>query len=76
MNLSPQEVAFYTVVRQINMIRSHAGALCENYKVVSFNEPSDVYVVNTCTVTNLETESPGRLSVRHIAPIQMLLLQL
>jgi threonylcarbamoyladenosine tRNA methylthiotransferase MtaB len=57
MNLSPQKrVAFYTLGCKTNQYDTEAMQerfVKKGYKVVSFNEPSDVYVVNTCTVTNL-----------------------
>ena len=36
-------------MKQIGMIQK----VLEDYEVVSFDEFSDVYVVNTCTVTNM-----------------------
>ncbi|SHF07258.1 tRNA (N(6)-L-threonylcarbamoyladenosine(37)-C(2))-methylthiotransferase MtaB [Clostridium fallax] len=50
------KVAFATLGCRVNQYESEAMAekfLREGYKIVDFNEVSDVYVINTCTVTNM-----------------------
>jgi len=50
------KVAFTTLGCRVNQYESEAMAekfIREGYEVVSFDEVSDVYVINTCTVTNM-----------------------
>ena len=50
------KVAFYTLGCKVNqyetngMIQSFKN---NNYEVVDFNEKADIYIINTCTVTNM-----------------------
>ncbi|KAB2952287.1 tRNA (N(6)-L-threonylcarbamoyladenosine(37)-C(2))-methylthiotransferase MtaB [Heliorestis acidaminivorans] len=49
-------VAFYTLGCKVNQGETDAlSGLFKrrNYQIVSFDEPADVYVINTCTVTHL-----------------------
>ena len=50
------KVAFYTLGCRVNVYESEAMAekfIREGYEVVEFTDVSDVYVINTCTVTNM-----------------------
>ena len=50
------KVAFSTLGCRVNQYESEAMAekfLREGYEIVDFSEVADVYVVNTCTVTNM-----------------------
>ncbi len=50
------KVALYTLGCRVNSYESEAMAekfIKEGYEVGSFDEFSDVYVINTCTVTNM-----------------------
>ena len=50
------KVAFATLGCRVNVYESEAMAekfIREGYEVVDFSEFSDVYVINTCTVTNM-----------------------
>lgn len=50
------KVALYTLGCRVNSYESEAMAekfIKEGYEVVSFDDFSDVYVINTCTVTNM-----------------------
>ncbi|SCJ97784.1 (Dimethylallyl)adenosine tRNA methylthiotransferase MiaB [uncultured Clostridium sp.] len=50
------KVAFATLGCRVNQYESEAMAekfIREGYEVVDFNQFSDVYVINTCTVTNM-----------------------
>lgn len=54
--LNGKTVAFLTLGCKVNSYETEAmQKIFENagYKVVDFSSPSDVYVVNTCTVTNI-----------------------
>lgn len=49
-------VAFYTLGCKVNQYETEAMEELfqkEGYKVVNFKENADIYVINTCTVTNL-----------------------
>jgi threonylcarbamoyladenosine tRNA methylthiotransferase MtaB len=51
-----KKVAFYTLGCKVNQYETEAMAElfeAEDYEVVDFEERADVYVINTCTVTNL-----------------------
>ncbi len=50
------KVAFSTLGCRVNVYESEAMTekfIKDGYEVVSFEEFSDVYVINTCTVTNM-----------------------
>ena len=50
------KVALYTLGCRVNSYESEAMAeqfIKEGYDVVDFSEFADVYVINTCTVTNM-----------------------
>lgn len=50
------KVAFSTLGCRVNVYESEAMAekfIKEGYEVVDFSEKADVYVINTCTVTNM-----------------------
>ena len=50
------KVAFSTLGCRVNQYESEAMAekfIREGYEIVDFSEVADVYVVNTCTVTNM-----------------------
>ena len=49
------KVAFYTLGCKLNYAETsalHRVAVEQGYEVVPFSTPADVYVINTCTVTN------------------------
>ena len=51
-----KKVAFYTLGCKVNQYDTEAMIEIfekEGYEVVDNNEKADVYVINTCTVTNL-----------------------
>ena len=51
-----KKVAFYTLGCKVNQYESNAMKqlfLENNYEIVDFEKYADVYVVNTCTVTNM-----------------------
>ena len=50
------KVAFYTLGCKVNQYETNAMAqkfLENGYDVVSFEENADIYIINTCTVTNM-----------------------
>lgn len=51
-----KKVAFYTLGCRVNQYETEAIAeafLKEGYEIVNFDDYADVYVINTCTVTNI-----------------------
>ena len=49
-------VAFYTLGCKVNQYETNAIAqkfIEKGYKKVEFDEPADIYIINTCTVTNM-----------------------
>lgn len=51
-----KKVAFYTLGCKVNQYETNAmeeAFLKSNYEIVSFEEKADIYVINTCTVTNM-----------------------
>ena len=51
-----KKVAFHTLGCKVNQYESEAMAgdfISEGYELVDFDEAADVYVINTCTVTNM-----------------------
>lgn len=50
------KVAFYTLGCKVNQYETNAMAQQfkeANYEIVDFEEKADVYIINTCTVTNI-----------------------
>lgn len=59
-------VSFYTLGCKVNQYESEAvSAMFEKagYTIVSFDENSDIYIINTCTVTNL-SDRKSRQAIR------------
>ncbi len=51
-----KKVAFYTLGCKVNQYETNAMIeqfIKENYEIVDFENVSDIYVINTCTVTNM-----------------------
>ncbi|EDS76409.1 tRNA (N(6)-L-threonylcarbamoyladenosine(37)-C(2))-methylthiotransferase MtaB [Clostridium massiliodielmoense] len=61
------KVAFATLGCRVNMYESEAMAekfIKNGYEVVDFDEMADVYVVNTCTVTNMSDKKSRQMLSR------------
>jgi len=61
--------AFYTLGYKVNQYetdRMAARFAAEGFRIVPSDEPADVYVINTCSVTQV-AESKSRKSVRRLA---------
>ena len=59
-----KKVAFYTLGCKVNQYETQAMTelfLNAGYRVVDFEEAADIYVVNTCTVTNLGDRKSRRM---------------
>ena len=51
-----KKAAFYTLGCKVNQYETEAMTELfkkKNYEIVDFSEPADVYVINTCSVTNI-----------------------
>lgn len=51
-----KKVAFYTLGCKVNQYETNGmiqDFLKKGYELVSFNEKADIYIINTCTVTNM-----------------------
>ncbi len=66
-----KKVAFYTLGCKVNQYETEAIAelfVKEGYQVVDFEENADVYIINTCTVTNL-SDRKSRQMIRRAKSI-------
>ena len=51
-----KKVAFYTLCCKVNKYETNVMIqkfIEHGYEIVEFNQKADIYVVNTCTVTNI-----------------------
>lgn len=57
------KVAFITLGCKVNQYETNGMAqkLSKNYEIVSQNEKADIYVINTCTVTNMSDRKSRQL---------------
>lgn len=59
-----KQVAFYTLGCKVNMYETNAmeQQMQEaGYTIVDFNEPADIYIINTCTVTNMSDKKSRQM---------------
>ena len=66
-----RKVAFYTLGCKVNQYETNAMAeqfIKSNYKIVDFEEVADIYVINTCTVTNM-SDRKSRQIIRRVKQI-------
>lgn len=66
-------VAFYTLGCKVNQYETNAmieSFIKKEYKIVDFNEKADIYVINTCTVTNMSDRKSRQIigRVKQINP--------
>lgn len=64
-------VAFYTLGCKVNQYETNAMEqqfINKNYQIVNNNEKADIYVINTCTVTNM-AERKSRQMLRRVKEI-------
>ena len=57
-------VAFYTLGCKVNQYETNAMLekfSSSGYKKVSFDEKADVYIINTCTVTNMSDKKSRQM---------------
>lgn len=57
-------VAFYTLGCKVNQYETNAMEeqfIKNGYEIVKFNEKADIYIVNTCTVTNISDKKSRQM---------------
>jgi len=66
-----KKVAFYTLGCKVNQYETNAMIeqfIKENYEIVDFEEVADIYIINTCTVTNM-SDRKSRQIIRRVKQI-------
>ena len=66
-----KKVAFYTLGCKVNQYETNAMIeqfIKSNYEIVDFEEIADIYVINTCTVTNM-SDRKSRQIIRRVKQI-------
>ena len=66
-----KKVAFYTLGCKVNQYETNAMIeqfIKSNYEIVDFEEIADIYVINTCTVTNM-SDRKSRQVIRRVKQI-------
>ena len=66
-----KKVAFYTLGCKVNQYETNAMIerfIKSDYEIVDFEEVSDIYVINTCTVTNM-SDRKSRQIIRRVKQI-------
>ena len=66
-----KKVAFYTLGCKVNQYETNAMIeqfIKSNYEIVDFEEVADIYVINTCTVTNM-SDRKSRQIIRRVKQI-------
>ena len=61
---STMKVAFYTLGCKVNQYETNGMIqefLKRNYEIVLFHEKADVYIINTCTVTNMSDKKSRQM---------------
>ena len=70
-------VAFCTLGCKVNQYETNAMMqkfIQANYKIVEFDEKADIYIINTCTVTNMADKKSRQMirKVKEINPASIL----
>ena len=63
-----KKVAFYTLGCKVNQYETNAMIeqfIKSNYEIVDFEDESDIYIINTCTVTNM-SDRKSRQVIRRV----------
>ena len=66
-----KKVAFYTLGCKVNQYETNAmieNFLDKNYEIVDFEDIADIYIINTCTVTNM-SDRKSRQIIRRVKQI-------
>ena len=75
--MSNKKVAFYTLGCKVNQYETNAmkqELIKAGYKIVEFEEIADIYIINTCTVTNVSDRKSRQMlrRVKNINPNSIL----
>lgn len=69
--MKPKTVAFCTLGCKVNQYETNAmmqNFIESQYKIVEFEEKADIYIINTCTVTNM-ADKKSRQMLRRVKEI-------
>ena len=69
--MEQKTVAFYTLGCKVNQYETNAmmqNFIQSGYIIVDFEEKADIYVINTCTVTNM-ADKKSRQMIRRVKEI-------
>lgn len=69
--MEQKTVAFCTLGCKVNQYETNAmmqNFIQTGYKIVAFDEKADIYVINTCTVTNI-ADKKSRQMLRRVKEI-------
>ena len=69
--MEQKTVAFCTLGCKVNQYETNAMMqkfIQANYKIVEFDEKADIYIINTCTVTNM-ADKKSRQMIRKVKEI-------
>ena len=69
--MEQKTVAFCTLGCKVNQYETNAMMqkfMQANYKIVEFDEKADIYIINTCTVTNM-ADKKSRQMIRKVKEI-------
>ena len=75
--MEQKTVAFCTLGCKVNQYETNAMMqkfIQANYKIVEFSEKADIYIINTCTVTNMADKKSRQMirKVKEINPASIL----
>ena len=75
--MEQKTVAFCTLGCKVNQYETNAMMqkfIQANYKIVEFDEKADIYIINTCTVTNMADKKSRQMirKVKEINPASIL----
>ena len=75
--MEQKTVAFCTLGCKVNQYETNAMMqkfIQANYKIVEFAEKADIYIINTCTVTNMADKKSRQMirKVKEINPASIL----
>ena len=74
-----KKVAFITLGCKVNQYETNGMAqkLKESgYEIVDHNEKADIYIINTCTVTNMVSKDHSKLQCKQFSESRSLIWQL
>ena len=73
--MKQKKVAFCTLGCKVNQYETNAmmqSFIEAEYEIVEFEERADIYVINTCTVTNMADKKSRQMLIKDINPHSIL----